>query len=87
MIEVGVLEAKTRLSALLDAVERGEGPIVITRHGKRIAVLSKEESYLDVERAGQELVARLKAFRETQLPCPELDGLSWEELRAEAWRR
>ncbi len=87
MIEVGVLEAKTRLSALLDAIERGEGPIVITRHGKRIAVLSKDEPYVDAKLSGQELVARLKAFRETQLPCPELDGLSWEELRAEAWRR
>ena len=35
MIEVGVLEAKTRLSALLDAVERGEGPIVITQAHRR----------------------------------------------------
>jgi prevent-host-death family protein len=86
MIEVGVLEAKTRLSALLDAVERGEGPIVITRHGKRIAVLSRQEPYVDKQLSGEELVARLKAFREKQLPCPELDGLSWEELRAEAWK-
>ncbi|WP_417495772.1 type II toxin-antitoxin system Phd/YefM family antitoxin [Maricaulis sp.] len=86
MIEVGVLEAKTRLSSLLDAVERGEGPFVITRYGKRIAVLSREEPYVDKKLSGEELVAKLKAFRETQLPCPELDGLSWEELRAEAWR-
>ena len=84
MIEVGVLEAKTRLSALLDAVERGEGPIVITRHGKRIAVLSRQEPYVDKQLSGEELVA--KAFRETQKPCPELDGLSWEEFRADAWR-
>jgi prevent-host-death family protein len=86
MLEVGVLEAKTRLSALLDAVERGEGPIVITRHGKRIALLTRDELYVDRKLSGEELVAKLKAFREKQLPCPELDGLSWEEFRAEAWR-
>jgi prevent-host-death family protein len=86
MLEVGVLEAKTRLSALLDAVERGEGPIVITRHGKRIALLTRDEPYVDRKLSGEELVAKLKAFREKQLPCPELDGLSWEEFRAEAWR-
>jgi prevent-host-death family protein len=37
--EVGAFEAKTHLSALLDAVERGER-IVITRHGKRVAELA-----------------------------------------------
>lgn len=36
--EVGVFEAKTHLSKLLDAVERGE-TITITRHGKRVATL------------------------------------------------
>ena len=86
MIEVGVLEAKTRLSALLDAVERGEGPIVITRHGKRIAVLTRDEAYVDAKLSGEELAAKLKAFRDSQPPCPELDGLSWEEFRADAWR-
>lgn len=36
MKTVGVLEAKTNLSKLLDAVEQGE-EIVITRHGKPVA--------------------------------------------------
>ncbi|KAF0174653.1 MAG: hypothetical protein FD124_1067 [Alphaproteobacteria bacterium] len=39
MREVGVLEAKTHLSALLDEVEAG-GEIVITRHGRPVARLS-----------------------------------------------
>ena len=38
MRSVGAYEAKTHLSALLDAVERGE-TIEITRHGKPIARL------------------------------------------------
>jgi prevent-host-death family protein len=84
MIEVGVLEAKTRLSALLEMVERGEGPVVITRYGKRVAVLSKDVEYLQPPRlSGKELAARLKAFRDSQKPAPELDNLSWDELKDE----
>jgi prevent-host-death family protein len=38
-MEVGAYEAKTKLSALLDRVERGE-QISISRHGRVVAVLS-----------------------------------------------
>jgi prevent-host-death family protein len=38
MTEFGAFEAKNKLSALLDRVERGE-EIVITRHGKAVARL------------------------------------------------
>lgn len=38
MPTVGAYEAKTRLSALLDMVERGER-VTITRHGRPVAVL------------------------------------------------
>lgn len=38
MREVGAFEAKNKLSALLDEVERGE-EVVITRHGKPVARL------------------------------------------------
>ena len=38
MITVGAFEAKTKLSELLDRVERGE-EVVITRHGKTVARL------------------------------------------------
>jgi prevent-host-death family protein len=41
MITVGAFEAKTKLSELLDRVERGE-EIVITRHGKSVARLVGE---------------------------------------------
>lgn len=40
---VGAYDAKTRLSELLDRVERGE-QIVITRHGRPIARLVPERS-------------------------------------------
>ena len=38
MQEIGAFEAKNKLAALLDRVERGE-EIVITRHGKAVARL------------------------------------------------
>ena len=40
--EIAASEAKTHLSGLLDAVERGE-TIAITRHGRRIARLVPDE--------------------------------------------
>ena len=36
MREVGVLEAKTHLSALLDAVEKGGEAVLITRNGREV---------------------------------------------------
>jgi prevent-host-death family protein len=49
---VGIFEAKTRLSALVDEVERGKD-VVITRHGKPVARLVRAE-----ERPGAEVIAR-----------------------------
>lgn len=59
---VGIFEAKTQLSALVDAVEKGED-FVITRHGKPVARLTRPEN-----RNSPEAVARrrqaLKELRE-----------------------
>ena len=43
MKHVGIFEAKTKLSALVDEVEKG-GEIVITRHGKPVARLVRERA-------------------------------------------
>lgn len=40
MKEVGVLEAKTHLSALLEELEQTGEPVAITRHGQRVARLT-----------------------------------------------
>lgn len=42
MLEVNVKEARSKLSILLDRVERGE-EIIITRRGKKIALLVSTE--------------------------------------------
>ena len=39
MVKVGAYKAKTHLSRLLDQVEAGES-VVITRHGRNVAILS-----------------------------------------------
>jgi len=58
--EIGVYEAKTHLTALLDRVEHGE-QITITKHGRPVARL------VPVKRSDQErrreAIARLLAFR------------------------
>ncbi len=57
MRSVGAYEAKTHLSALLDAVERGE-TIEITRHGRPIARLTPPEPKV----GNAEVIERLRAL-------------------------
>ena len=38
-------EVKTRLSALLDSVERRDEPLTITRNGKPVAIIVSKEEY------------------------------------------
>ena len=61
MKEVGVLEAKTRLSALIDEAGAGED-VVITRHGRPVAKLVRPDTLR--QPAGPEVAARIRALRE-----------------------
>ena len=86
-MEVGVLEAKTRLSSLIDAVESGADDIIITRRGKPVAKLTAASRDDDRPRrlSGPELEAEFAALREKIANSePETDGLSWETLKAMA---
>lgn len=38
--EIGIFEAKTQLSKLIEQVQAGGAPILITKHGKPVAQLS-----------------------------------------------
>lgn len=74
MRELGVLEAKNRLSELLNAVELGE-EVVITRRGRPVAKLVPAVSGFDREKARQAAEAiRELAKRQT------LGGISIKEL-------
>ena len=60
MREVGVLEARTKFSALLTSIEQGGGDIVITRNGKPVARMVAE----GVRRvAGPASADRIRAIR------------------------
>jgi prevent-host-death family protein len=73
MREIGVFDAKTRLSQLLDQVEQGE-TIVITRHGKPVAQLIP---YLAFDREQvRAAVESLLRFQGGQLP----PGVSLRDL-------
>lgn len=62
VFHIGAYDAKARLSALLDRVERGE-EIVITRHNRPIARLVPEGEARNVL-AGRKAVAALTRLRE-----------------------
>jgi prevent-host-death family protein len=74
-MDIGVFEAKSRLSELLERVERGE-EIVITRRGRRIArlsALSKRQGAAEIEQLMADVARARKALPQT----------SWAELRGD----
>lgn len=86
MREVGVLEAKTHFSSLLDSVEQRGEQVAIKRRGKVVARLipdSAESSPAKQPRlSGAELVERFRRLREDIIADGD-PGPTWEELKAE----
>jgi prevent-host-death family protein len=73
MREVGTLEARNSLSALLEQVEKGE-EITITRHGKPIArLVPAAAGPRDIKKA-REAVRQIRELRKHVKPDP--DGLT-----------
>jgi prevent-host-death family protein len=62
MKTVGIFDAKTHLSSLVDEVERG-GEVVITRHGKPVAKLVRAEKP-DVRLTPEQVERRRQALKE-----------------------
>ena len=81
MRSVGLFEAKNRLAALIDEVERGGTEVVITRRGRRVARLVPVESRFDSLRAKQ-AAADLRAASKGNT----LGGVSVRELIDEGKR-
>lgn len=81
MATVGAFEAKTKLSELLDMVERGE-EVTITRHGEPVAKLVPVRG--DAERARVE--ALIEEIKETRKGLTLGGGISIKELIEEGRR-
>ena len=77
MEEIGIFEAKNKLSALLDRVEGGE-EIVITRHGKPVARLVPSGTGSDRSRA-RAAAGRIRA-RARALGAGAFD---WDAVKAD----
>ncbi len=73
MREVGTLEARNSLSALLEEVEKG-GEITITRHGKPIAKMIPFAITDDKKEKAQQAARELLEMRKRVRPDP--DGLT-----------
>lgn len=63
MREIGAFEAKNRLGALLDLVEKGE-EVIITRHGKPVARLVAPLEEVD-RGAARAAAGRIRKMRKT----------------------
>ena len=80
MKTVGAFEAKTRLSQLLDQVEKGE-TVTITRHGQPVAVLAPVKP-AQRAKTGEEWLAEAKRIRKGIT----LGGITIKELIEEGRR-
>lgn len=83
MAETSIAEAKTQLTSLIQAAERGEA-VHITRRGKPVAVLLSEDEYARL-RQGQTpqdfwgLVSEMRAD-------PAFEPVDWTQEEIDAWR-
>jgi len=79
MKQVGIFDAKTHLSSLIDEVEKG-GEIVITRHGKPVAKLVRAE-----ERLSPEAVARRRQALKELLEIGQRLKINATQEQIKAW--
>lgn len=82
-MEIGAFEAKNRLSALLEKVEKGE-EVVITRRGKPVAKLVPVTKGRDIE-AARAAGADLRALAK-ELKLGPFDWDEWKRYRDEGKR-
>ncbi len=78
MTEVGTLEAKNRLSSLLDEVLEG-GEVVITRHGKPVAKLVAIDAKPSREEEMRRVIEATRRLRDSIKPRGK--PIPWEELK------
>jgi prevent-host-death family protein len=82
MKHVGMFEAKTHLSSLVEEVEKG-GEVVITRHGKPVARLVRARPPHEKHYTPEEVARRRKALEELRAIGQRLQlNLTREEIKA-----
>jgi prevent-host-death family protein len=73
MRQIGVVEAKNKLSSLLDEIERGE-EIVVTRRGRAVAKLVPATVAIDRDKAkaaARRIVLRRRGIRLEDVPLKD----------------
>jgi prevent-host-death family protein len=79
MKHVGMFEAKTNLSALVEEVEKG-GQVIITRHGKPVARLVRAEPELteeEIAKRGEAIEGLRKLSREINIRATPEEIKAW----------
>ena len=67
---VGIYEAKTRLPAIVSAIESTLEEVIVTRHGKPVARIVP---YRDEESERAQRIARLRSMRSMRVGPPMTD--------------
>ena len=79
MREIGVLEAKTQLSALLAEIERTGQGVAITRHGKVVARLMPARRVNNFTREKYEELVRWREEVAREAGPAALEPFDWKE--------
>ncbi len=79
MTEIAVSEARNHLAELIDSTRRSGDPVIVTRRGRRVAVILDHEAYEQLREDAEEAVdlAELRAAREDD------DYIPWNEVKAD----
>jgi prevent-host-death family protein len=85
MTQTSIAEAKTQLTRLIHAVERGE-PVHITRRGKPVAVLLSEVDYERLCRAQGQAVPDFWDLVTEMRADPAFEPVDWSRGEVDAWR-
>lgn len=79
MSEMTVSEARDRLADAIDQARTSHEPVVLTRRGRRVAVLVDAEDYARMSDLAEEALDRL----ELEAARKDADFVPWEQVKAD----
>jgi prevent-host-death family protein len=79
MGEISVSQARDNLAELIDATQRSGDPVVLTRHGRPVAVVIDHHAFERLVEAAEEASDRSALAQARE----EDDSVPWEQVKAD----
>lgn len=84
MADMTVTEARKRFSEVVDDARMGDGPVFLTRHGRRVVAVINADDFQNLVDAAEELadVRAAAASRQEMVETGE-SPIPWDEVKAD----